>query len=307
MMGKGMLRCLVNADEYVIRADEVRHVARADQMRADNATDGRLGALTLGGHNVPVFAMSDALGLARPDPLRRHGDQHIAVTGEPHDLVGWMVDRVGRTVADGRVAALPPSIGGRARRWFDGVVTFADSESPLLLIAPHHLNPLNTSVDHTDTASVFEEAVVIESPPAQPVALIFSTTVLPSSMARRFALSGRQVAAITQPTAPVAVPGSARHIAGLTMWRNTAVPILDFREEPDRASGGEQRQLIARCKSHGRSSLVAFAIESEIAMHRPDAQDRLLSELPPPPFTNGLFEIDGEPVALLDLDALLQL
>ena len=305
MTGKGLLRCRIGRDEFAMRAAEVRHVARADQMRADGGADGRIGSLALGGHSVPVFAMSTAMGLGDADaPVV--SDQHIAVTGEPHQLVGWLIDHVGRTVADGRIAPLPASIGGAARRWFEGVVTFTEGDVPLLLVSPRQLDPLHDVVEAPPLADLAEDVTVIEtSTSAQPVALIFSTDALPASAARRFALSGRQVAAITQPTLPIAVPGSARHVAGLTLWRNTAVPVLDFREEGDRVTAGE-RQLIARCKSGGRSSLVAFLIDAEIAMHHPDTQNKSL-DVPCPPFSSGMFDIDGEAVALLDVDALLTL
>ncbi len=64
------------------------------------------------------------------------------------------------------------------------------------------------------------------------MAVIFSTTVLPRCEARRYALSGRQIAAIVQPTAPIAVPGSARHVTGVTLVARAVVPVIDFRESP---------------------------------------------------------------------------
>jgi len=299
----GLLRCSAGGAEFAIRASEVRHVARADQLRADDKRDGRAGVIKLGGYLVPVFALHARFGLPRtvetPEP-----DQHIAVTGDQEQLVGWLVDRVTRdsAAATMQIAPLPASIGGAARRWFDGIVVTADRS--VLLVNTRQLNPLATDGSvNSDPTPAFVPLPISDDPRAEPVALLFSTTALLESDTNRYALSARQVVGIVQPTEMIGVPGCAPHIVGVTLWRDVVVPVVDFRG-PLHVASANSRRLIARCGADGRQSLVAFSIDAEIVMHKPAAGDRLLPDVPCPPFATGVFNVDGDRVALLDLDAL---
>jgi chemotaxis signal transduction protein len=95
-------------------------------------------------------------------------------------------------------------------------------------------------------------------------------------------------------------------VTGVAWWRNALVPLIDFRGpggHPDETQ--LRRCVIARCGSRLDSALVAFPVNSDIAVHRPSADDRQSAATPHPAFTLGMFDVDGEVVALLDLDALL--
>lgn len=300
MNGEGLLRCATADDEFAIRANEVRHVARADQLRADETADGRAGVVKLGGHLVPVFRLRSILGLPQNEGSART-EQHIAVTGDNDELVGWLVDRISRESAASptRIVPLPASIGGRARHWFEGVVTCADGRT-LLMLDPKRLDPLrpNTSKrDDSDADQPFAPSPA-SAARAEPVALVFSASSLPSSHVDKFALSGRQVAAIVQPTMTIPLPGSPSHVTGLTLWRDAVVPVLDFTRAPAAVNG---RRLIARC---GTTSLIAFAIDGEVVMHKPSAGDAMVVEAACPSFADGVFDLNGDRVALLNLDAL---
>ncbi len=300
-MTEGLLRCAAGENEFAIRAGDVLHVARADQLRADDTADGRAGVVKLGGYLVPVFSLRSRLGL--PDLAdASERDQHIAVTGDQDQLVGWLVERVTRDagIGDLQIAQLPPAIGGEARRWFDGVVLCANR--PVLLINPRQLNPL-TPAPAIEPAPAFLQLPLSDDPRAEPVALVFSTTALPEADTNRFALSARQVAAIVQPAETIGIPGCATHVAGLTFWRDVVVPVFDFRGARD-AANPNRRRLIARCGANGRQSLIAFPIDTEVVMHKPAADDRLIADAVCPSFATGVFSINGDRVALLDLDAL---
>jgi chemotaxis signal transduction protein len=247
-----------------------------------------------------VFRLANILG-------RRTGSggNHIAVTGERGELVGWLVDRVVRTTLshDAQVVALPAVVGPTATAWFEALVKIGATS--ILLMAPQHMNPLAPGrLDTTRAFSVASRKKTGDA--AEQVVLLFSTPALPACAASRFALSGRQVAAIAQPMPPIPVPGSAPYITGVAWWRNVVVPVMDFRgpgEHDDAAQ--RRRQVIAQCGPRLGSTLVAFAVDSEIAMHRPGAADRRAANVACPTFAAGMFDIGGEPVALLDLDALL--
>jgi chemotaxis signal transduction protein len=125
--------------------------------------------------------------------------------------------------------------------------------------------------------------------------------------ARRYAISGRQIAGIVQPAATMPLPGCADHIVGLTWWRRSVVPVIDFRDTAERTPDTDRRRLIAQCGGRHRGALVAFSIDAEVLMCRPDAAHRQLRDIPCPSFASGIFDVNGEPVALIDLDVLLDL
>ena len=305
MIAEGVLRCTTGPHHFALRAGDVVHVSRADQMRADDSRDGRSGVVKLGGQHVPVFCLRQTLGLPDCDAIP-NSDRYIAVTGDQHELLGWLVDRVTRepNAAMLKLAPLPPSIGGTARHWFEAVANSSDGGA-MLLINPMRLNPLRADRgERVDGTTPFVAPPVPTRQPAAPVALVFSTPALPSCDIDKFVLSGRQVAAIVHATEPVAVPGCARHVSGVTLWRDVVVPIVDFRDA-SRIDAPNQRRLIARCTANGGRSLVAMTIDADVVMHRPAADNRFVSGAGCPSFVSGVFELNGDRVALLDLDAVM--
>ena len=174
-------------------------------------------------------------------------------------------------------------------------------------MSPRNLNPLlkrRSRVDASKAAAAVPKKKGSE--PAEHVVLLFSTPALPSAGSSRFALSGKRIAAITQPIPAIAVPGSAPHVTGVSWWRNAVVPVIDFRGPGDHDDTEERRRcVIAQCGPRLGNTLVAFPVDAELAMHRPSVSDRLVADAQCPPYVSGMFEIDGEVIALLDLDALL--
>ena len=302
MIAHGLLRCTTGANHFAMRAEEVRHIARADQMKRDAGEDGRAGFLKLGGQTVPVFDLRHALQLPEGDTAT--ADRHIAITGDHRQLVGWLVDRI---VRDSRAAAtlapLPSFIGASARRWLDGVAIGAD-EAPLLLINPRRLAPNREDADaFDDLAPAFAVPPLAGRQPADPVALVFSSAALPPSTINKYALSGREVAAIVQDPTSLPVPGAAAHVGGIFMWRNVVVPIVDF-QRASTPPAVNRRRLIARCHANGQHSLIAITIDADVLMHRPSAENTLATEVACPRFASGVFELDGDKVALLDPGAI---
>jgi chemotaxis signal transduction protein len=302
---EGFLRCFVGSEQYAFRTRDVRHVARAEHLRDDANEDGRVGLLKLGGQHVPVFSLGRVLGRPGNTDQARNADHHVAVTGDRDELVGWLVDRIARTATPDRrgVAPIPRSIGSPASRWFEAVVTFG-ADDAALLIAPQYLNPLAAMRADGDDAPAFGAPPVVGDPRAEPVAVLFSTDSLPPSAARRYALSGRQIAAIVSPTEPIRVPGCADHVRGVTIWRESVVAVIEFHGGP-KALTGNRRRLIAQGGARSHGSLVGLTIDAEIVMHRPAADHRAIADIDCPPFCSGMFEVNGEVVGLLDLDRLL--
>ena len=306
---EGLVCCTVGNKQYALRGADVRQIVRVEKMRGAAAGDNKAGTLDLSGQTVPVFRLGSVLGRTTPQPhLTAPGGHHIAVTGEGSEIVGWLVDRVVRTPLsdNARVAPLPAVVGPAATSWFEAVVKLGGTS--LLLMAPQYLNPLAQRKQRPDVRRT-AGAPAASGPTgdsAEPIVLLFSTPALPRCAAPRFALSGRQVAAIAQPMSPIPVPGSAPCITGVAWWRDLVVPVIDFRgagEHDDAAQ--RRRQLIAQCGPRLGNTLVAFAVDAEVTLHRPGAGDQKAVGVSCPPFAAGMFDIGGEPVALLDLDALL--
>jgi len=136
--------------------------------------------------------------------------------------------------------------------------------------------------------------------------VMFSSPALPRCDATRYAVTGRQTAAIVQPMPVISVPGCARHVKGVAWWRETAVAVIDFRGPGSRDDAESRRRwVIAQCGPSLGRSLVAFPVDADITVHRPSAEDRPVAGVGRPRFAVGMFDVGGEVVALVDVDALL--
>ena len=305
---EGLVCCTAGDREFALRAADVRQIVPAENMRTVGGDDTIAGTLDLDGQAVPVFRLENVLGRTASRRHPRGPDNcHIAVTGDRSEIVGWLVDRVVHTPLsdDTKMSPLPAIIGPAARSWFEAVVKL-DGTS-ILLIAPQYLNPLAQQPVNPDVRATFAPVGQGKTADAtEPIVLLFSTQALPRCAATRFALSGRQVAAIAQPMSTIPVPGSATYVTGVAWWRDLVVPVIDFRGWSEHDDGTERRrQLIAHCGPRLGNALVAFEVDAEITLHRPGAGNQMTAGVQCPPFAAGMFDIGGEPVALLDLDLLL--
>lgn len=282
----------------------MHQVVRVEKMHASAGRDGSAGTLEVAGQTVPVFRLGTVLG--RPGAAQHGAGYYIAVTGEHGELVGWLVDGIARTPSSQgtQVVSLPSVVGIVATTWFEALVKLGDSS--MLLLAPQYLNPLARRPARADDTRAFSASAPSIGRSAERMVLLFSTPALPRCEAPRYALSCQRIAAIVQFLSPIVVPGSARHVRGLAWWRNAVVPVIDFRGPGDHDDAAQHRRcVIAQCGAALGGTLVAFPVDSEVALHRPAAEDRQTAGVPRPAFAVGMFDVDGEAVALLDLDALL--
>jgi chemotaxis signal transduction protein len=299
-----LLFCDVGDRRFAFRSRDVWHVERAEHLRREPGDGGRIGVLMLGKVAVEVFSLAAVLGV--PAGPSAAGDGHIAVTGNSHGLFGWLADRIGRadSAAAPHIAPLPPFIGAPAQAWFEGVVRI-EQQRPALLIRPQCINPLFPEAPSARTDLVIPPEPSFQSAAAaEPVAVIFKTGALPASAAVRYAVSAKQIAAIVHTDTPMAVSGCADHVVGVTWWRRTIVPVIDFNRGRDRSAETQHRLLIARCGPAHHGALVALSIAPEVLMCRPDGTYRERRDLARPWFASGVFDVNGEAVALVDLDAI---
>ena len=88
----GIICLLIGDEQFAMRTEGVRLVARAEEMRDDAAGDG-LGTIVHGERKVPVYCLAALLG--RPSSPATAG-RHVVVTGSPRGAYGLLLDRVVR-------------------------------------------------------------------------------------------------------------------------------------------------------------------------------------------------------------------
>ena len=290
----GFLCCLVGADQYALHGTDVTLVARAEELRAEQHADGRIGSLARRGSDIPVYSLSHLVGGSR-DP--RVTDRHIVVTGGDRAPFGLLVDRIVRAAGAGAdLLALPSVVGGAAAKWFGGLLTL--QETSCLVLAPEGLRP--------GAAASVRGAAAIRSRAADPgdsirsLALTFSSEALPAvDGVAQFAVSAARVSAVVQSIALVLLPGCDAHIAGLGCWRRSAVAVVDFSAGAI-ATQLARRFLMMRCDS---GALVALAVDADTSLRRAAPTD-LRAAPGCAEHVRGIFRMDGAAVALLDVDRL---
>lgn len=304
---EGIVCCTVGDEQYAIRGADVRQILRVEHRPSEADREGGVGTIDVAGQTVSVFALRNVLGRADPQARSSHASgRHILVTADGGELIGWLVDRIVRTTLSpgADVLPLPAVVGATATTRFEGLLNQGDRS--MLLLSPRNLKLPPRQPVRPDTTPAFLPLPARIDRQAPSMVAMFSTCALPRSEASRYALSGRQIAAIVRSLPAIVVPGSVRHVTGVALWQRTVVPVIDFRDPGDRGCAAQrQRLVIAQCGARLRGTLVALPVDSEITLHQPGPEDQQVAAVPRPAFAIGVFDIGGEAVALLDLDALL--
>jgi chemotaxis signal transduction protein len=306
----GLVSCVVGARQYAMRGADIREIVRAERMRVSGKREGSVGTLIVGGEAIPVYSLAAILdGAAPPENVTTSG-HHVVVTPGAQGPIGWLADRIVRSQLSDRldVLPLPAVLETGAASWFEGLLIVDDV--PLLLLSPRNLDPRVTRAPAVADAPTpaSDPALATPSRDAGPALVVmFSSPALPPSGAARYALSARRIEAVVQSLAVTPVPGCPPHVTGVAVWRSHVMPVVDFRANSERSTAVEgTRFLIARCGRPLRGGSVAFAVDSELALHKPTREDREAEEIESrPPFVAGTFIVSGDRLALLDLDALL--
>lgn len=281
----GFLSCLVGANQFALRGNDVALVARGDDMRG--------GMLRHGGVDIQVHDLGGLLG--GPRDLRT-ADRHVIVTGTPGQRLGLLVDRIVRArVSGANVIPLPAIVGGDAARWFDGLVTLEDSSC--LVLEPGGLLSEGPKPSRSPRKPAGAKRPSAES---EGLMLVFSSASVPPAAGDRFAIAASRVAAVAQSLPVVPLPGCEPHVAGLGSWRRSAAVVLDLAGQADHASAS-RRYLLLRCTG---GDLVALAIHSDAVLRRASRDDAAAAMSGLPAYIRGVFHTGGEQVALIDVDRL---
>ncbi len=292
-----LVRCEVSGRPYAFDCADVRLIVRSEQMIPASEDDGCIGELR-SPERVPVYSVA---ALLHPSAAT-DGGEHVIVTGSRESRVGWQVDRVLRGTRERvpELLPLPELAGPIARRWFKALLNDTDRE-PGLVCSPRGLDPRAPASLGPDLSP--RPGVVLTPVGGNAgIVALFSSPALPRCGASRYAVSARTILAVAQLLAPRAVPGTPAYVVGLAPWRGLGVPVIDLSGSSVLSSSG--RYLVALC---GRACAfpVAIPIDRDVVLHRATDRDRPLETRGADhPAGVHLFDVDGEPVGLVDLDAL---
>lgn len=303
----GFICCLLGQEQYALHAADVRIAARAEQMRLESTSAaGRVGTLTHGGHDLPVYSLSALFGRT---PDRSGIDRHVIVTrGAGGNAYGLLVDRMLRAPSEhpGQLLPIPASVGGVAAEWFDGMLGFGDDLSCLVL-STSALDPRRPAgAPRTDgRAERVVRRVAARSAAAVEIVTTFTSDALPAIGIGRFALGASRVAAVTQALPSIPIPGAAPWVAQLGAWRDHAVPVISFNTNAHDYRNGSRRYLVVRTGGRFSGGFVAFAVGDDIELHRAtEASADPAIQRVDAPFVIGTYMVGSQPVALLDIDKL---
>jgi len=286
------LCCIVGGDQYAVRGDAVRLVARAEQMRERPAEDGRAGVVPFAGGEIPVYGLAALLGGARDT---RTSDRHIVVAGSRDNATALLVDRVVRApLGRARELPLPPVVGDDAARWFSGLLTLA--ETSCLVLNPAGLRP--EASEPLPVPRRTPHAAHRTPDAAADLIFVFTSAGLPPCGGARQAVHASRLSAIVHGLASVPVPGCAHHVAAVGAWRDTAVAVVDYSRGAI-ATRAATRFAVLRASA---DTLVAVPIDADAALRRATPADRRAAGAAPPAHVRGIFQSGGERVALLDLE-----
>jgi purine-binding chemotaxis protein CheW len=229
---------------------------------------------------------------------------------------GLLVDEVTQvTVEPEHHHRLPPLLGEEAGCPFESVLQF--QEDPVLLLDPEGLH---SSPDNAHSRSNEFKLVI----PPQPLVsskrmsaaqaalrqlLLFTTAdALPHPRPLVFGLKLTQVQAIVEMPPLVPVPCMPSFVAGITLWRNRPVTVLDLAQRLGLPpSAPEKRTRLLVVPAGGEKGLIGFPVRPSIRVLNLPVEHRPCTRMPPvdTSFVRGTVELRKETLVVPDLDRIL--
>lgn len=322
--------CAVQEEEYCFDLSDVRSIMRANQMalpsdqEPHSAIGAPLGWVAAQQDRLPVYDLAHRLALApRPDPQTSHEGFILLLKAAPSFAV--RVDRITGSIAlaQAQMTALPPIVAAGTDPLFQSIAQL--EEKWLLCADVARLQPHTASADRPVSAvSVVPPVAVarvnnVEPPRKQAAAqvLIF----LPATTSEAggevvplvFGLSITQVQQVTKLTKIISVPHAPPYVLGIINWRNRPVPIIDLKARLGLSATSanpklidpNSRLLIARAPHQPEP--IGFLVNPQIKTFRlPIPYQALQQPLAlAPDLVKGVFDLEGTPFVIPDLDAML--
>ncbi|OAI54585.1 hypothetical protein AYO44_03320 [Planctomycetaceae bacterium SCGC AG-212-F19] len=305
------LHCIAAGDSYLIDRRWVRGVYPAGSLLRAAGEDAHAGNLALDGATIPVYELARQLHGACPG--RGTGPAQVIVLATAPSAWGLLVDEVRTDVraGEGAVLPLPPCVANLA--YLEGV--YQHDGKLMLVLSPSGLHPERPDEGDMEGARADAGIRMLPAPPVPPGRRVTEKKILlcpvyRSNLPRRAVALGLSIAQVNEVGTPgpvITVPGAPPHVAGLTVWRNLALPVIDLGgavADKPAAERAAHRLVVA----HAPHSLepAAFLVRAPVQVaHLPLACVPSRRALPfDPTYLRGCFEIPNETVVVPDLDRL---
>ena len=330
-----LICCAVQGEEYCFDLSDVHSITRAHHITPYPQQEGGSPALAPLGwvatqqDKLPVYDLAQRLQLApQPAPQAAHDGFVVALkTNQPYAL---RVDRITGNIdlPATQMAALPPIVEVGGDPLFKGIAQL--NEKWLLCADVNRLQPQG-SVSHTEASPAImgisptprpgtSHVVALTSEKAHhaaPQVLIFlpATSLEPSEDAVPlvFGLSLKQLQEVTKLTNIISVPKAPSYVLGIINWRNLPVPIIDLAARlgltatpaKPKLIDPQSRLLIARAPQ--QAGLMGILVKPQVKTFRlPIPYQALQQPLAlAADLVKGVFELEGTPFVIPDLDAML--
>ena len=285
-----ILRIEVAAEEYGVRRENIQSVQLGMRVRGvSDGEDGRVGILRTTEGELPVYRLSDKLGMDADFPIEI---QRVLVLRSEHGLWCLLVDRVSQAevVSAEKVTTLP----NVARAAYVNSV-YSNEPDVLLLLDVKQLHPLaEPLVDSADLpldpSSNAESQTTASRGSGRGHLLLFDPIGLNGDHEGMvIGLTPKQVDEVLRSAVIQEVPAAPEFLHGVTNWRGRLIPVLDLAArlgfKAERSYPRKQdRLVIARGMS---GSPIAFYVKPNVdivnlpAPHAPtdipaEADDRLV-------------------------------
>jgi chemotaxis signal transduction protein len=262
-----ILRIEVAAEEYGVLRQDVQSVQLGTRVKAivsDDAVDRQIGILRTTEGELPVYRLSDQLGLDADFPIEI---QRVLVLRSLHGLWCLLVDRVSQAevVAAENITPLPQI----ARAAYVHSV-YAKDDDVLLLLDAQRLHPLAEDVvEQTPPAEEAQESSMAPAVASRQRGhlLLFKLIGLNGETDKLLiGLTPLQVDEVLRSADVQAVPAAPQYLHGVTNWRGQLIPVIDLAARlgfnDKRTTPHRQDRLVV---AHGgKRAPIAFYAKSDV-------------------------------------------
>ncbi len=318
-----LICCASNADEYCLEMAAVHSVGRLHQFGFQTTWEGldkpagALGWITAQQQKFPLFDLTQQLHPASAVTSQDCHEGFVLLVNAAEPF-GLRVERIvgNLEIEPTQIVALPPLIEATTGQRFKGIIKledkwllYADAAKLRCRQAPPALSPV------APTARLMAPTDARSQARTTPQIILFSAAQKLAANSETqsliFGLSLTQVQEVSPLLPILSVPNAPNYVFGITNWRDVPLPIialptrLGLSQEPVSAEqlDPKSRLLIARAPA----GWVGLPIHPQVkAFPLPIPYQRLQQPLSmEQEFVLGVFDLEGSPLVIPDLEALL--
>ena len=319
-----LICCAINDEEYGVEMSAVLSLGRTHQLGFQTrlegleAPAGAIGWMAAQHHKYPVFDLAERLHLSSPH-TPHNGHEGFVLLVNATEPFGLRVDRIvgNLEVTPAQVAALPHLIEPGLEKRFKGIIKLADKwllcVDALKLQRPH---PGHFSLSH-QAAFVATETTApsqVQQNKAAQIMLFSSAQMFEETDEKQpmvFGLSLTQVQEISNLMPILPIPSAPNYVFGITNWRDTPIPIIDLQTRLGMSQhpvspqqiDPKSRLLIARAPA----GFIGIPINPQVKAfplpipYQPNQQSLSMER----DLVLGVFDLEGSPLVIPDLEAML--